>query len=62
MNAPEKLMLPGTRPDTEPMAAAGVADGWADIAAACGFADQSHLVREFVALAGGTPGAWRPGG
>ncbi|MCP5263744.1 MAG: xanthine dehydrogenase molybdopterin binding subunit [Rhodoferax sp.] len=24
MNAPEKLMLPGTRPDTEPMAAAGV--------------------------------------
>ncbi|MCB1498955.1 MAG: AraC family transcriptional regulator [Bauldia sp.] len=44
------------------MAAAGVADGWADIAAACGFADQSHLVREFVALAGGTPGAWRPGG
>jgi AraC-like DNA-binding protein len=36
--------------------------GWAGIAAACGFADQSHLVREFQALAGMPPGAWQPVG
>jgi AraC-like DNA-binding protein len=36
------------------MAAAGGA-GWAEIAAACGYADQSHLVREFRALGGASP-------
>ncbi len=32
--------------------------GWADIAAESGFADQAHLSREFVALAGESPRAW----
>lgn len=32
---------------------------WAQVAARAGFADQPHLVREFGALAGQTPTAWR---
>lgn len=31
----------------------------ADIASACGFADQSHLTRVFARLVGNTPAAWR---
>ena len=34
--------------------------GWADRAAAGGYADQSHLVREFRALAGVAPSRYRP--
>ncbi|MEJ6023961.1 helix-turn-helix transcriptional regulator [Ramlibacter sp. PS4R-6] len=37
----------------------GVALG--DAAAACGFADQSHMTRVFVQRFGFTPGAWRAG-
>lgn len=34
-------------------------DGWAGIAADCGYADQAHLVREFHDLSGETPASWR---
>mgnify|MGYP001232430235 CR=1 FL=1 len=34
------------------------APGWAEIAAACFYADQAHLTREFGAFAGASPAAW----
>jgi len=39
-------------------ARSGAAGGWAGIAAETGYADQAHLAREFVALAGEAPTAW----
>lgn len=33
---------------------------WAVLAASCGYYDQSHLIREFRALAGTTPARYRP--
>ena len=39
--------------------AADPALGWADIAHEAGFADQSHLTREFGEIAGLSPRAWR---
>lgn len=34
------------------------ASGWADMAADCGFADQSHLIREFREFSGVTPAGY----
>jgi len=36
----------------------GVGDGLSDVAAATGFADQSHLTRHFKKAYGMTPGQW----
>jgi AraC-like DNA-binding protein len=40
------------------LAYADVAPGWASIAIDSGYADQAHLVRDFVDMAGEPPGAW----
>lgn len=45
-----RMLVPGTGPDRLPSTVRV-----ADVAATCGFADHSHLVREFRALAGCTP-------
>ncbi|MFT4103122.1 MAG: AraC family transcriptional regulator [Burkholderiaceae bacterium] len=39
--------------------AADSSRGWAEIAAAAGFADQAHLANTFSAMTGFTPSAWR---
>ena len=39
-------------------AKAGIGVRWADIAHECGYADQSHLNRDFRELAGTTPTAY----
>ena len=39
--------------------AADPAQGWAEIALTAGYSDQAHLSREFSALAGMSPQAWR---
>ena len=54
------LLTPGPRGPVDALDAPGAppvpATGLADIAARCGYADQSHLTREFVALLGCPPG------
>ncbi|MNG36878.1 Helix-turn-helix domain protein [compost metagenome] len=44
------------------LAADDPARAWADIALAAGYSDQAHLSREFSALAGLSPQAWRQTG
>jgi AraC-like DNA-binding protein len=49
------------RRTAELLAAAGPASSIADVAAAGGYADHSHLVREFHRLAGSTPSEYLAG-
>ena len=41
------------------MTAANPRVAWANLALSAGFSDQAHLVREFRALSGLTPGQYR---
>ena len=40
------------------LARTGTARDWAGIAAESGYADQAHLAREFMVMAGEPPTAW----
>jgi AraC-like DNA-binding protein len=53
-----RLLVPTARYDGS---AASPARSITDVAVACGYADHSHLVREFHALAGCTPGEYLAG-
>ncbi|GAA0037429.1 helix-turn-helix domain-containing protein [Brevibacterium metallidurans] len=49
---------PKSRPGSRPMRRERTPGSLAEVAAVCGFADQSHLVRDFTAFAGLSPTAW----